>query len=407
MSQEKSKPAFMAKVVKILLPMMLIAAGGAAWSYFKVTAPVMKRVAPQRQVSVVDVQTVRRVDARVVISAMGTVVAAREVTLKAQVAGSVASVFADFLPGGRIAKGQELLRLDPSDYTINVKKAQSALEDARAALAIEQGNQNIAREELRLLTDLAAGEVAQTDLALRKPQLRQARAAVESAEADLRQAMLDLDRTMVRAPFNAMIVTRSVNVGAYVGAQESLATLVGTDQFWIETAVPLDRLALIDLDHAGGCPVVIRSQAGNGSWQGRVIRVAGKLNASSRMATVIVAVDHPLGTAEKPVTSHLMIDDYVYADITGRVLTDVIELPRAALQDGDTVWVDKNDALDIRKVTLAWKSVDKIYLHSGVTPGEQVVISALSTPVQGMLLKRAADPSKSLADGATEKGGDS
>lgn len=389
MSDNHPEPTFWGKVIRILIPLLLIAAGAAAFAYFKATAPVMQKAKPERKVAVVDVQTARLADTRAVVSAMGTVVAAREVTLKAQVSGTVLSVAAAYVPGGSIAKGAELLSLDPVDYEVAVQKAQSALATAKAALAIEQGSQNIAREELALMSALSSEGVSETDLALRKPQLAQAQADVTSAEADLRQAMLDLNRTVVRAPFNAMVVERNVNVGTYAGAQDSLATLVGTDEFWIEAVVSLDQLALIDLHYPGGCPVTIKSQVGTGTWTGYVVQVAGKLSESSRMATVIVSVKNPLGAIEKPSPIHLMIDDYVNVEITGRELANVIELPRAVMQDGKRVWVYDNGALDIRKVTLAWKSTAAVYLDSGVKAGEKVVTSALATPVQGMALKVA------------------
>ncbi len=385
MSENKKISSFIARSIQVLIPVMLIVAGGAAWSYFTSTVPVMKKSPPKREVFVVDVQRVHRKDARTVVSAMGTVVPAREVTVKAQVSGVVRDVSDRYVPGGRMKKGENLLMLDPTDYEVAVMKAKSALADAKASLAIEQGSQNIAREELKLFSELSAETVVEKDLALRKPQLLQAQAAVESAEADLRQAMLNLNRTMVKAPFNAMIVSRSVDVGAYVGSQESLATLVGTDAFWIEAVVPLDQLSLIDLDAPGGCTAVIRSQSGGGTWDARVVQIAGKLNESSRMATVILSVANPLERGRTP----LMIDDYVYADITGRALTDVIELPRAALQDDDTVWINHESALDIRKVTVAWKNADKVFLLNGVQSGELVVVSNLSTPVPGMALKTA------------------
>ncbi|WP_319405748.1 efflux RND transporter periplasmic adaptor subunit [uncultured Desulfosarcina sp.] len=391
MSENKTNTSFWTKVGRTFVPLVLIVAGGVAWSYFKATAPVMQRSKPERKVAVVEVRTASLGDARTVVAAMGTVVAAREVTLKAQVSGVVQSAAKAYIPGGRIAKGAELLSLDPADYQVAVKKAQSALATAQAALAIEQGSQNIAREELRLLVEISGESVAQTDLAMRKPQLQQAQADVTSAEADLRKAMLDLNRTVVKAPFNAMIVERNVNVGTYVGSQESLATLVGTDEFWVEAMVSLGQLPLVDLDYLGGCPVTIRSQAGEGQWTGHVVQVAGKLNDTSRMATVIISVKNPLGTAGHPTSTRLMIDDYVYADITGRELTGVIELPRAALQDDDTVWINQDNTLDIRNVTLAWKSDDAVYLTSGVAASEQVIMSSLTTPVQGMPLKTTED----------------
>ena len=388
MSADIERKTLFANVAKVLVPLILIAAGGAAWAYFTVTAPVIQRAEPQRQAAVVQVQSVHATDTRTAINVMGTVTPACQVTLKSRVAGEIQAVAAQFVPGGIIKQDEQLLSLDRTDHEIAVQKAQSALEDARAALAMEQGSQTIAREELRLLSELSADVVARTDLALRKPQLQQARAAVASAEADLRQARLDLGRTVVRSPFNALVIERDVNVGAYVGAQESLATIVGTDAFWIEAVVPLDQLSRIDFDYPGGCPAVVRSQAGSGRREGRVVRIAGKLNETSRMATIIVEVADPLGLTSSGAGSPLMIDDYVFVEITGRQLSGVIELPRAALQDGDTVWIkDSSDTLDIRTVTLAWKGDHTVYIQDGVTPGEQVVISELATPVQGMPLR--------------------
>jgi len=402
MSDNTQQLTLFGKIVRAMLPLLLILGGGVAWSYFKATAPSIERAKPKRQAYMVETQTAALGNARAVVSVMGTVVPAREVTLKAQVSGMVQSVSDRFMPGSLVARGEDLIRLDSADYQVKVKKARSALADAKASLAIEQGSQNIAKEELRLLTEISSQKVPQTDLALRKPQLEQARAQETSAEADLTQALLDLNRTGIKAPFNAMIVERSVNVGSYVGAQESLVTLVCTDEFWVEAVVPLDQLAYIDLDHSGGCPATIRSQAGSATWEGRVIQMSGKLNETSHMATVIVAVQTPLGTPARPSAIPLMINDYVYVEITGRTLSNVVALPRAALQDDDTVWVNAGNTLDIRKVTLAWKGKKKVYIQAGVAQGEEVVMSSLSTPVQGMTLKTADSGKKEITAPATE-----
>lgn len=388
MSGHPNKASLVTKTVNILIPLLLIAAGGVAWAYFKSTAPTIERTPPQRQPTVVQVASVEQHDAPTVITAMGTVTASRQVTLKARVSGEIKSVALQFVPGGHLAKGTEMIVIDPADHQVSVEKAQSALDSAKAALAIEEGSQTIAREEIRLLSESSVEGMAQTDLALRKPQLQQAQANVASAEADLRQARLNLERTVVSAPFNALILERDVNTGAYVGTQDSLATIVDTDEFWIEAVVPLNQLSFIDLDHPGGCPAVIRSQAGTGHWEGRVVRIAGKLNETSRMATVIIAIQDPLGLSfRRPAQDLLMINDYVFVDITGRQLTGMIELPRSALKDGDTVWVCSNNTLDIRQVTLAWKSTDAVYVNSGLSPGEQVITSELASPVNGMSLK--------------------
>lgn len=378
---------FFGKIFRALLPLLLIIGGGAAWSYFQATAPVMKKAQPKRSATMVETMAASLGDARVTVSVMGTVTAAREVTLKAQVAGVVKTVSSHFMPGSLVEKGETLVRLDPSDYQVSVRKAKSALADATASLAIEQGSQNIAREEVKLLTQISSDTVPETDLALRKPQLAQAQAEVAQAQADLDQARLDLSRTVITAPFNAMVLERSVNEGSYVGSQEDLVTLVGTDEFWVEAMVPLDQLSYLDPTRPGGCPATIASQTGPGSWEGRVVQVTGKVNDSGRMATVIVAVKAPLGTQAHPAATPLMMGDYVRVSITGRTLTGVISLPRSVLQDDNTLWINRDNTLDIRQVSLAWKDRANVYIASGVTPGEAIITSGLAVPVQGMPLK--------------------
>ena len=402
MNKNTSKPSLIALLAKIIIPLLLVTVGGVAWAYFKATAPVIERKPPQRQTTIVDVVSVVPKDTRPLITAMGTVVPSREVTIKSRVAGEVQSVAAEFIPGGHIGKNALLLSLDTSDLQVEVQKAQSALTDAQAALAIEQGNQAIAREELRLLADLSPETSMESDLALRKPQLQQAQAAIASAEADLHKARLNLKRTKVTVPFNALIMDRYVNTGTYVGAQENLATIVGTDEFWIEAVVPMDKLALIDFGHEDKIPVTVRSQTGTGTWPGRLVRVAGSLNETSRMATVIIAVADPLGLKATPRSTPLMIDDYVFVDIAGKPLTNVVELPRSALQDNNTVWVYANDTLDIRPVTIAWKGPDNVYIQDGLAPGERIITTQLSSPVQGMALKIPANQPENQPDSQSD-----
>jgi RND family efflux transporter MFP subunit len=381
----KKNRSFGRRLVQFVVPLMLIASGGAAWAYFQATAPQMEKKRPQRAATSVDITTVKRTDAPSVITAMGTVMASRQVTLKARVSGDVQQLSPKFIPGARISKGDEILRLDPVDYEVKLKKAQSALETARADLAIEQGSQTIAREELRLLSETAS-DVVPTDLVLRKPQLLQAQAAVASAEADLSKARLDLERTVVTAPFNAMIINRSVNLGAHVNSQESLVTIVGTDEYWIEAVIPVERMKLLDFRRDGGCPAVIRSQAGSGTWRGRAVRTTGQVSETSRMATVIVAVTDPLGLQSENGSPPLILGDYVNVDIQGRSFEAVVELPRMALHDGNTVWIYDNGTLEIRSVALTWKQGDTIYIGDGLASGESVIVSDLPMPVEGMRL---------------------
>ncbi|MFO7802820.1 MAG: efflux RND transporter periplasmic adaptor subunit [Desulfovermiculus sp.] len=377
----------MNRLVKIVLGLCIIGLGTAAAIYFISNQPTVSRQKTQTKAPPVEVMDVQPSEATVDIQAMGTVVPSREITLRSQVSGEVVEIADEFTPGGRLSTGQTAVRIDPRDYEIQVDKAQSALARSQADFRLEQGKQDVARQELDMFTQGSGLQVHETDLALRKPQLEQSQAEVNSSRAELDKAELDLSRTRITVPFNALVIKRDINLGSQVSGQDSLATLAGTDTFWVRAAVPVHSLDLIDLNAPGGNPVRIASQSGNGEWQGRTLRLTGEVDNATRMATLIITVPQPLD--QKNDSPQIMLNDYVRVFIQGKTLKGVFALPRQALREDSTVWVLADKKLDIRRVNVAWKDRDQVYIDQGLAPGDQVVLSPLATPVQGMRLRRA------------------
>ena len=374
------------KLFMVLAPLALLAAGVVVAAYLGATGPTMQRGEPEKTLTLVETVRAESGSEAMVLQVLGTVVPAREVALSPEVSGRVASLSEKAVPGGLLLAGEEMLRLERDDYLVEVAKCRAALNQAQADLALEMGEQSVAREEIEMLRAVTGEEVAANDLTLRKPQLMQARAAVASAEADLRKAELDLSRTVVSAPFNALITELSTNLGSQVNAGDALMTLAGTDQYWIEASVPLDRVRQMGLDDRGmDIQATVISQAGNGRWQGRVLSFAGTLAGDTHMAKILVAVDDPLGL-DDPGGRPMVLGDYVRIDIQGPSLEDVIALPRALLRDNDSVWVYDDGSLDIRPVEVAWKDTDRVYVTGGLAPDELVISSSLAAPTPGMLL---------------------
>ncbi|MGD9824176.1 efflux RND transporter periplasmic adaptor subunit [Desulfobacter sp.] len=200
MNQIPSKTSFGVTLVKIILPVCLTALGVAGFWYYKSNTVKFKRKPAAKIAPVVDIIKMNPGRATALIRAMGTVRPDREVVIKSQVAGTVIQVAPEFVRGGLIPKGRTMVRIDPADYTLAVNKAQSALARAWADFEIEKGQQQVAREELKLMAAMSPNGVRETSLVLRKPQLEQVRAAVASAQSDLDAARLDLERTRIIAP---------------------------------------------------------------------------------------------------------------------------------------------------------------------------------------------------------------
>ena len=383
--------------LRIFISLAVLGAGIGAASYLKNSAPKTKKRPPTKPVQVVRIETVQPSSYQVTIPAMGTVVPDREIILKSQVSGEIIEVHPEFTEGGLFKKDMMMLQIDPEDYQLNLSQKKRAVTDAGYALKLELGHQTVAKREWELLNGTRPAKDMELELALRKPHLDKARADVKAAEADLKKAMLELERTRITAPFNAMVRSTSVDLGSQVTPQESLAELVGTDAYRIQVSVPVVRLKWIQIPaksgESGSKSLVIYGQTHE--CQGRVIRLMGDLSAEGRMARILVEVKDPLGLNEpKHNRPPLLIGEYVRVKIQGRKLDNVFQIPRTALRDDSNVWiVDDNETLEIRKVSPIWRDADIVLLQDELKPGERLIISDLAAPVAGMTIR--VDGSKS------------
>ena len=242
-SKEKRPPRrWPGRVVRIVLCVIILSAGLAGASYMTQTAPKARKRPPSNETPLVRTLEVASAKEKVIVRAMGTVIPAQQIQLKTRVSGEIISTHPEFNEGGILKKGTVLLQIDPQDYQLALKQKQSQVVNKQYELKLELGQQDVAKREWELLNGRQPAEPLDAELALRKPHLEKVRADLTAAQAELRQAELNLSRTTVRTPFNAVIRTKNVDLGSQVTVQEQLAELVGTDEYWIRVPLPLDRL---------------------------------------------------------------------------------------------------------------------------------------------------------------------
>lgn len=386
-------------LIRLLLPAMVLVAGAAIAFWLLQSGPKAKPRPKARNAVMVDVRPVEYGPQTTTISIMGTVRPKHEVVLKPEVTGKVIAMSPDLLPGGRIAAGAPLLEIDPSNYQLAVRQLISEVAKAEAALQLELGRQRVARKEYELLGEEVAAE--ELELMLRTPQLESARAALEGIKTQLEKARLDLERTRVTAPFNAVVMTRDVNLGTSVSPSTALATLVDTDAYWVEAPIPVSQLKWIAVggQRAGKSArarVYDTAAWGEGlSRSGTTAGLTARVEEQGRMAQVLVEIKDPLalqkGSAGQP---QLLLDSYVRVELEGETLSDAARIERDLVRDGDRVWImDKEDLLDIRTVEIAFRARDHVLVTGGLSAGERLVTSNLPSPVQGMQLRLRAKAS--------------
>lgn len=384
----------MNKTLRILLPAGVLAIGVGTLIALVKTRPAAKKVDAAAVTIPVEAATLQPVRETVLINAMGTVSPAREVVLSAEISGRVVHTDPRLALGGQFKKGEVLLRIDPRNYQLAAAQQRANLERASFELKMERGRARVAEREWSLLDKRPTTEDEGKELALRRPHLANAEAAVVAAQSALERAELDVERTSVRAPFDGFIKSEQVEVGQFVSPGQQLATLVGSEEFWVQVSVPLDRLSWIKLPREGdetGSEATVSLDVGPGERverTGQVIRLLGDLDPVGRMARVLVSVKDPFaGGADRP-SLPLLLGSFVNVSIQGDALDDVYVIPRSALHAGDSVLIaSPDDRLEIRKIEIAWRKTEVVYVASGLRPGERLITSRVPTVLAGAALE--------------------
>jgi len=176
-----------------------------------------------------------------------------------------------------------------------------------------------------------------------------------------------------------------------------LASLVGTDEYWVEISVPVDELKWISIpeyNQRRGAPVRVYHESAWGPdtfRRGSILRLMPDLEPQGRMSRLLVSVRDPLQLEANVENRHpLILGSYVRVEIEGPEVQDIVKVPRAALREGSDIWVMGQDAkLDIRAVRILWSGNDHVYVSDGLDEGDRLVVSNIGAPVQGMNLRTA------------------
>lgn len=392
-SSGKPPTPLAARIMRFALPVLILLLGAGAAQYLLRTGPSAERRPVQAQARLVDVERARWTTRPAAIEALGVVVPARRVDVRPEVTGIVRVVSEALEPGGLVAMGDALLEIDARDYELAIEQRRAELAEADAALRLEMGHQVVARRELELLGDEIVGQ--ERSLVLREPHLQTARARVDRARAALVAAELDRERTVVRAPFDAIVEERIAAPGLRVDSASVVATLVARDQYWVEVALPqtdLRWLQIGDRDAAGSrARVWLDGNGGAAYREGSVVRLRAELEPEGKLAQVLISITDPLAPLNGG--DSLLLGAVVTVAIEG-VQVEGVPLDRRYLRDGSWVWVMAgDDTLEIRRVEVGFRSRTEVFVTTGLADGDRIVTTDLAAPVTGMALRVARDQS--------------
>ena len=270
-----------------------------------------------------------------------------------------------------------------------MKRASASVAQAETQVATENALAGYAYDDWQRLRSLDVADKPASDLTLRKPQLAEAVARLESAEADLEKANEDLSRTVIRAPYDGMVREKRADVGQFVNTGTPLAETFATDYAEVRLPVPQTDLNYLDLPgRQGGTPLPVALGADIGgtehTWDAQIVRSEGVFDADTRVLHVVAQVDDPYAGGEEP----LRIGTFVSAGITGRSGGDLFVIARHSLERGHTLWIVGDDmTIKPRRVNVVRADERYAYVDTGLSEGERYTVIPPENSLPGMRVR--------------------
>ncbi|WP_448213625.1 efflux RND transporter periplasmic adaptor subunit [Colwellia sp. MEBiC06753] len=339
---------------------------------------------------IVAVEPVTVGDMQLTVASHGVVKPKYETELVAQVSGQVVELSDTFVRGGFVSKGQLLARIDPNDYEAALIDAQASLASAKAALEMERAQGKVAEREWKRITDTSP-----TELSLRKPQLAQELAQVKAAQAAVLRAQRNLERTEIRAPYDAMIESRGIGLGSFVVTGSNIGKLLGTAIAEVRLPVADNQLQFLKQQGVDAKVSLRGVFAGQEMlWQANIARGEGVVDNKSRMTYLVAQIDDPYALTSGNTNTPIRFGTYVNADIHGISIANATSIPRYLVDHDRVAILDDESKLLFVDVNIIRQEGANVIISGGLHQGDRMIVSALDYPINGM--KLALEGSKKL-----------
>ncbi|OQY03267.1 MAG: hypothetical protein B6I22_11995 [Desulfobacteraceae bacterium 4572_123] len=363
-------------------------------------------------------------DHLVVITGFGEARARDIVRIAPQVGGAVIQTHAALEVGGIIAAGQVLFEIDKVDYEAayeaaratagqleqTVVRLEKQFEVDRIRQKTLERSRELARTEYERVRKLfekhkvgAQSRVDQAEQAFNSAKdmadqmalavelypirIREAKSGLAAARAGLKKNRADLDRTVVRAPFDARVV--SVNLKKGQLAQPGMTAVTLADDSELEIVIPIDsrdaRNWLQFENSAPGrktawfsrpvpvpCTILWTEDKNSHAWEGVLDRVVA-FNEKTRTVNLAVRISGEKAFSSDAESLPLVQGMFCSVSIPGKTMKNAIRLPRRAVTFENTVYVERDGRLKTLQVEVARLQGDYAFISKGIEPGTRVI----------------------------------
>jgi len=336
----------------------------------------------------------------VVLNATGYVVAQRKAAISSKATGRLE--WLGVAEGSRVKAGDLIARIDNRDVVAQAQSAEAAVRAARANVTQSEVERENAQVEYRRNEELVGkGFISQSALDTAKARLDRAAAGVASARANLnvalanaRNAQVAVDYTEIRAPFDGVILSKSANVGDLVtpfsNATDSKGAVVSmADMSTLEVEADVSESSLSKV-HVGQPAEIVLDALPDARFRGHINRMVPTVDRAK--ATVMTKVK--FDTIDPRVLPEMSAKvSFLSQEVTPAQQKPLIAVKQDAIVERDggfAVFVVRDGRAVIVPVTRGAKIGDTIAIEGDVKTGEKAVEKPAPSLVNGALVQTGA-----------------
>lgn len=353
--------------------LLVAAACGKKGEAAQETAPETLTVGPEAVV------VVRQEEIRTGPQLSGSLSAAREAQVRAQVGGQVLQVYAD--EGQAVRAGQPLARIDASALTDAATSARTGVASAQTGLEVARRNYE------RAQTLNQAGAMSDRDLETARAQLSQAQAQAAGARSQQASAQKQLGNTSVRSPISGVVSLRPVSTGDIVQPGTQLFTVVDPASMRLEASVPAEQLGQLRL---GSTVRFTVSGYPGRTFTGTVQRISPAADPATRQVPVVITIPNDEGT----LVAGLFAEGRVESQVRQGIF-----VPSAAVDESGvttTVLRLRGGKAERVAVTLGVRDPDteRVEVTAGLNAGDTLLVGAAAGTTPGTPVRVSAAPAR-------------
>lgn len=380
---------------KVIVPVLIV--GISAAIVFQLIrsrkGPKKKMQSEKREIPVQTI-LVKRGSFPSIIHARAKVSPFWEIDVIPQVVGRVKQINPQLIEGGFVRKNTMLFKVDDTDYQLTLAQAEAALAQARYNLNLVEAQQKSAQKGLELAKkNLNATQLQSfkfSSLAQYQPQYASALANLKSAEAKLEQVKVNLERTIVRAPFDGYLYQVQVSMGQLVSTTRSVGKISAISPLVIHASVPISDLVWLK-EGPEETVTVSRSIGGKKHiWRGKIAKLLNRVNEREHLAGVYIVVDAIRSNHNYELPVGIMVD----VAMAGRDIENVLRIPQEVVKPGNQVWIfTAKQTLSILDVTIAFRDKHYTYIAEGLPNSAQIITTPIAQAYEGMIIRQVGSGS--------------